>query len=290
MKMIIVTGMSGAGKSTALNVLEDEGFYCVDNMPISLIMKFAEIASKGEGGYENIALGVDVRNGEGFKALDKVLDELDENNYNYSILYLDSSDEVLVKRYKETRRTHPLAKGNRIEDGIKQEREILSFLRRRATIIIDTSNMLTREFKAEMEKIFIHNKKFNNLFVTVLSFGFKYGIPSDADLVFDVRFLPNPYYIQELRPLTGNDKEIQDYVLSASESREFLVKMKDMLRFLLPNYVKEGKNNLVIAIGCTGGKHRSVTLANEIYKLIWELDYGCKIEHRDIEKDAKRKG
>ncbi|SDN13001.1 MULTISPECIES: RNase adapter RapZ [Lachnospira] len=290
MKMIIVTGMSGAGKSTALNVLEDEGFYCVDNMPISLIMKFAEIASKGEGGYENIALGVDVRNGEGFKELDKVLDELDENNYNYSILYLDSSDEVLVKRYKETRRTHPLAKGNRIEDGIKQEREILSFLRRRATIIIDTSNMLTREFKAEMEKIFIHNKKFNNLFVTVLSFGFKYGIPSDADLVFDVRFLPNPYYIQELRPLTGNDKEIQDYVLSASESREFLVKMKDMLRFLLPNYVKEGKNNLVIAIGCTGGKHRSVTLANEIYKLIWELDYGCKIEHRDIEKDAKRKG
>ena len=290
MKMIIVTGMSGAGKSTALNVLEDEGFYCVDNMPISLIMKFAEIASKGEGGYENIALGVDVRNGEGFKELDIVLDELDENNYNYSILYLDSSDEVLVKRYKETRRTHPLAKGNRIEDGIKQEREILSFLRRRATIIIDTSNMLTREFKAEMEKIFIHNKKFNNLFVTVLSFGFKYGIPSDADLVFDVRFLPNPYYIQELRPLTGNDKEIQDYVLSASESREFLVKMKDMLRFLLPNYVKEGKNNLVIAIGCTGGKHRSVTLANEIYKLIWELDYGCKIEHRDIEKDAKRKG
>lgn len=290
MKMIIVTGMSGAGKSTALNVLEDEGFYCVDNMPISLIMKFAEIASKGEGGYENIALGVDVRNGEGFKELDRVLDELDENNYNYTILYLDSSDEVLVKRYKETRRTHPLAKGNRIEDGIKTERETLSFLRRRASIIIDTSNMLTREFKAEMEKIFIHNKKFNNLFVTVLSFGFKYGIPSDADLVFDVRFLPNPYYIQELRPLTGNDKEIQDYVLSAKESKEFLVKMKDMLRFLLPNYVKEGKNNLVIAIGCTGGKHRSVTLANEIYKLIWELDYGCKIEHRDIEKDAKRKG
>lgn len=290
MKMIIVTGMSGAGKSTALNVLEDEGFYCVDNMPISLIMKFAEIASKGEGGYENIALGVDVRNGEGFKELDRVLDELDENNYNYTILYLDASDEVLVKRYKETRRTHPLAKGNRIEDGIKIERETLSFLRRRASIIIDTSNMLTREFKAEMEKIFIHNKKFNNLFVTVLSFGFKYGIPSDADLVFDVRFLPNPYYIQELRPLTGNDKEIQDYVLSAKESKEFLVKMKDMLRFLLPNYVKEGKNNLVIAIGCTGGKHRSVTLANEIYKLIWELDYGCKIEHRDIEKDAKRKG
>lgn len=290
MKMIIVTGMSGAGKSTALNVLEDEGFYCVDNMPISLIMKFAEIASKGEGGYENIALGVDVRNGEGFKELDGVLDELDENNYNYTILYLDASDEVLVKRYKETRRTHPLAKGNRIEDGIKIERETLSFLRRRASIIIDTSNMLTREFKAEMEKIFIHNKKFNNLFVTVLSFGFKYGIPSDADLVFDVRFLPNPYYIQELRPLTGNDKEIQDYVLSAKESKEFLVKMKDMLRFLLPNYVKEGKNNLVIAIGCTGGKHRSVTLANEIYKLIWELDYGCKIEHRDIEKDAKRKG
>lgn len=290
MKMVIVTGMSGAGKSTALNVLEDEGFYCVDNMPISLIMKFAELASKGEGGYENIALGVDVRNGEGFSELGAVLDELDLSKLNYKILYLDASDEVLVKRYKETRRTHPLAKGNRIEDGIKKEREILEFIRKRASIIIDTSHMLTREFKAEMEKIFIYNKKFNNLFVTVLSFGFKYGIPSDADLVFDVRFLPNPYYIQELRPLTGNDKLIQDYVLKTDEAKEFLKKMKDMLKFLLPNYVKEGKNNLVIAIGCTGGKHRSVTLANEIYKLIWELDYGCKIEHRDIEKDAKRKG
>ena len=291
MRMIIVTGMSGAGKSTALNVLEDEGFYCVDNMPISLIMKFATIASKGEGGYENIALGVDVRSGDGFKELDAVLDEINQlNNVNCSILYLDANDEVLVKRYKETRRTHPLAKDNRIEDGIKEERRRLDFIRRRSCIIIDTSNMLTREFKAEMEKIFIHNKKFNNLFVTVLSFGFKYGIPSDADLVFDVRFLPNPYYIQELRPLTGNDKPIQDYVLKAPESKEFLEKMKDMLKFLLPNYVKEGKNNLVIAIGCTGGKHRSVTLANEIYKIIWELEYGCKIEHRDIEKDAKRKG
>ena len=249
MKMIIVTGMSGAGKSTALNVLEDEGYYCVDNMPISLIPKFAELANAGEDGYSNIAIGVDIRSGP---------------------LAMDDHD--------------------RIDNVIKLERDELKFLKKRADVIIDTSQMLTRELKAELEGIFFDDKNFKNLFVTVLSFGFKYGIPADADLVFDVRFLPNPYYIEELKHLTGNDKPVQDYVKKAPETTEFLEKIDDLLKFLLPNYVKEGKNSLVIAIGCTGGKHRSVTLANEIYKLISRTEYGCKVEHRDIEKDSKRKG
>ena len=299
MKMIIVTGMSGAGKSTALNVLEDEGYYCVDNMPISLIPKFAELANAGEDGYSNIAIGVDIRSGHALAELDSVLDDMLNKHFNYTILFLESSDDVLVKRYKETRRTHPLAMDD--VPGVHQidpaaqvveqlERDELKFLKKRADVIIDTSQMLTRELKAELEGIFFDDKNFKNLFVTVLSFGFKYGIPADADLVFDVRFLPNPYYIEELKHLTGNDKPVQDYVKKAPETTEFLEKIDDLLKFLLPNYVKEGKNSLVIAIGCTGGKHRSVTLANEIYKLISRTEYGCKVEHRDIEKDSKRKG
>ena len=290
MKMIIVTGMSGAGKSTALNVLEDEGYYCVDNMPISLIPKFAELANAGEDGYSNIAIGVDIRSGHALIELDAVLDDMKAEHYNYTILFLESRDDVLVKRYKETRRTHPLAKDDHDRIDIRLEREELKFLKKRADVIIDTSQMLTRELKTELENIFFNDKNFKNLFVTVLSFGFKYGIPADADLVFDVRFLPNPYYVEELKYLTGNDKPVQDYVKKAPEALEFLNKIDDLLRFLLPNYVKEGKNSLVIAIGCTGGKHRSVTLANEIYELLNKTEYGCKVEHRDIEKDSKRKG
>ena len=292
MKMIIVTGMSGAGKSTALNVLEDEGYYCADNMPISLIPKFAELANAGEDEYSNIAIGVDIRSGHALIELDAVLDDMKAEHYNYTILFLESRDDVLVKRYKETRRTHPLAKDDhdRIDNVIRLEREELKFLKKRADVIIDTSQMLTRELKTELENIFFNDKNFKNLFVTVLSFGFKYGIPADADLVFDVRFLPNPYYVEELKYLTGNDKPVQDYVKKAPEALEFLNKIDDLLRFLLPNYVKEGKNSLVIASGCTGGKHRSVTLANEIYELLNKTEYGCKVEHRDIEKDSKRKG
>lgn len=289
MEIVIVTGMSGAGKSTALNVLEDEGYYCVDNMPVSLVIKFAELAAGKDTGYSNIALGIDIRSGHILNEFEDVLDEMKERNYRYKILYLDSSDEVLVKRYKETRRTHPLAKDDRVDKGIALERKQLDFLKKRADYIMDTSQMLTREFKQELEKIFIHGKQYNNLFVTVLSFGFKYGIPSDADLVFDVRFLPNPYYINELKYLTGNDKEIQDYVMGFEAANVFLEKIDDLIKFLLPNYVEEGKNSLVIAIGCTGGKHRSVTLANAIAERLKRTEYGCKVEHRDIEKDSRRK-
>ena len=288
MKIVIVTGMSGAGKSTALNVFEDEGYYCVDNMPIELIPKFIELARGQKKEYCNVALGVDIRSGDALNELDDMLKELSQRHYNYKILYLDSSDEVLVKRYKETRRTHPLAKDDRVDHAIEEERKQMSFLKERADYILDTSHMLTRELKQELEKIFVENGHYNNLFVTVLSFGFKYGIPSDADLVFDVRFLPNPYYIDELRPQSGNDKPVRDYVMNNDISKEFLKKLVDMVEFLIPNYVAEGKNQLVIAIGCTGGKHRSVTLANELYERlsVAEKEYGVRKEHRDIEKDA----
>lgn len=288
MKIVIVTGMSGAGKSTALNVLEDEGYYCVDNMPISLVVKFAELAAGQEEGYSDIALGIDIRSGNALGEFDEVLDELSRRHYRYKILYLDSSDEVLVKRYKETRRTHPLAKDDRVDKGIARERKKLEFLKKRADYIIDTSQLLTREFKQELEKIFIQGEHYNNLFVTVLSFGFKYGIPSDADLVFDVRFLPNPFYVDSLKPLTGNDEAVYDYVMSTDKAKTFLEKLKDMLSFLIPNYMIEGKTQLVIAIGCTGGKHRSVSLTNAIYREFENTEYGCKKEHRDIEKDRLR--
>lgn len=291
MRLVIVTGMSGAGKSTALRVLEDAGYFCVDNLPIALITKFAELIFTQNREISRAALGIDIRSGQALEGLKKVLEEMTARNYNYEILFLDASDEVLVKRYKETRRSHPLSADGRIDRGIMLERKRVEFLKKQADYILDTSQLLTRELKIEIEKIFIRNENFKNLFITVLSFGFKYGIPQDADLVFDVRFLPNPYYIEELRYKTGNDKEIQDYVMGFEPAHIFVDKLEEMLKFLIPNYILEGKNQLVIAIGCTGGKHRSVTLANEIYgRLKVEgAVYGIRIEHRDIEKDAKRK-
>ncbi len=289
MNIVIVTGMSGAGKSTALNILEDEGYYCVDNIPIALMTTFISLAKGQEKSYRNIAMSIDIRSGAAIDDIDEVLNEMSDKHFSYKILYIDASDEVLVKRYKETRRTHPLAKDDRVDKAIEIERSKLEFLRNRADYIVDTSQMLTREFKQEMEKIFVEKSEYSNLFVTVLSFGFKYGIPVDADLVFDVRFLPNPYYIEELKPLTGNDKAIRDYVFGFEAADIFIEKLEDMIKFLLPNYVEEGKNSLVIAIGCTGGKHRSVTIANALAGKLKSTEYGCKVEHRDIDKDTHRK-
>lgn len=288
MRFVIVTGMSGAGKSTALKMMEDMGYFCVDNMPIPLMSKLAELLLVPNEEITKLALGLDIRSGQNMEELGKILDEMDAINLKYEVLFLDASDESLVKRYKETRRTHPLSKGGRVEAGIALERNKIQFLRNRATYILDTSRMLTRELKAELNKIFAENKEYKNLYITVLSFGFKYGIPNDADLVFDVRFLPNPYYIAELRPQSGNDKPVSDYVMKSETSQEFLKKLTDMVQFLIPHYVEEGKNQLVIAIGCTGGKHRSVTLANELYKnlSLSQQAYGLKKEHRDLEKDA----
>ena len=287
MRFVIVTGMSGAGRSTALRALEDAGYFCVDNLPISLIEKFSELIYPGNTEVTKVALGIDIRSGKAFNELADTLEELTVAGVNYEILFLDSSDEVLVKRYKETRRTHPLAQNGRVADGIQEERKRLEFLKKQADYIIDTSNLLTRELKQELDKIFVQNKNFKNLVITVLSFGFKYGIPTDSDLVFDVRFLPNPYYYEELRKLSGNDKPVQDFVMGFEVSHRFLDKLIDMIQFLIPNYVLEGKNQLVISIGCTGGKHRSVTLANKLYeRLRNNADYAVRIEHRDIEKDA----
>lgn len=287
MRFVIVTGMSGAGKSTALKMLEDMGYFCVDNLPIMLLPKFAEMTSTPNTEVNRVALGIDIRSGQSLDGLEERLEEMYTRGIDYEILFLDAKSNVLVKRYKETRRQHPLGGVGHIDVGIAEERERIAFLKMRATYILDTSRMLTRELKAELEKIFVEGKDFKNLYVTIMSFGFKYGIPEDADLVFDVRFLPNPYYIEDLKAKTGNDKEVQEYVLNNERADVFLEKLTGMIDFLLPNYIWEGKNHLVIAIGCTGGKHRSVTLANCLYDFVKKQEqYGVRIEHRDIGKDA----
>ena len=283
MRFVIVTGMSGSGKSTALKMLEDAGFYCVDNLPISLMEKFVELISTPNSEISKVALGLDVRTDQSFEDTTRILAQLKEKGYNFEILFMDTDENVLIKRYKETRRIHPLALEGRVEDGVRREREVLKNIRQSADYVIDTTNLLTRELKEELDRIFVENGEYNSLMITVMSFGFKYGIPADADLVFDVRFLPNPFYIEELKHKTGNDREIQDFVMAHPESEEFMNKLTDMIRFLIPNYVKEGKYRLVIAIGCTGGKHRSVTLANELYKRMKDKgNYGMKLYHRDI--------
>ncbi len=289
MRFVILTGMSGAGKSTALKMLEDIGYFCVDNLPIPLIEKFVELTEMEHAELPRVAVGIDIRSGQAIDGLQDVLERMRAHGSKFEILFLDAEDSVLVKRYKETRRSHPLALGERVDKGIALERKRVDFLRKQADFIIDTSQLLTRELKAELEKIFVQNKEYQNLFITVLSFGFKYGIPADSDLVFDVRFLPNPYYVEGLRPKTGNDEEVRDYVLQYETAHIFLNKLEDMVKFLIPNYIAEGKNQLIISIGCTGGKHRSVTLANELYRrLLDQKGYGLKIEHRDIGKDALR--
>ena len=288
MKCIIITGMSGAGKSTAFKMLEDFGYYCVDNLPIPLLRSFIDMSESGSTEVEKVALGIDIRSGESLKQLPDILDEFDNRGIHLDVLFLDAADDVLVKRYKETRRSHPIAGPDRVQAGIDKERERLSVLKSKADFIIDTTQLLTRELRSELEKIFVQNQSYKNLYVTVLSFGFKYGIPVDSDLVFDVRFLPNPFYVEGLRVKTGNDQEIVDFLSQYPECEQFADKLEDLVKFLIPNYISEGKNQLVISIGCTGGKHRSVALANELYKRLDGGDYGLRIEHRDIDKDAKR--
>ena len=288
MRLLILTGMSGAGKSTALKMLEDMGYYCVDNLPIQLLKSFVDLSDRQEFKRQRVVVGIDIRSGETLLLLSDILSELEQDGKKVDVLFMDAEEDVLVNRYKETRRTHPLSQSERIYTGIEKERQAMQFLKERADYIIDTSHLLPRDLKGELEKIFVEDKNYESLFVTIMSFGFKYGIPADADLVFDVRFLPNPYYVEELRPKTGNDREIQQFVMRHPQAHVFLNKLEDMIRFLIPNYISEGKNRLVIAIGCTG-EHRSVTLANELYqRLSQDEGYGLKIEHRDIEKDALR--
>ena len=288
MKLVIVTGMSGAGKTVALKMLEDIGFYCVDNLPISLVDKFVQLVSGGTD-IKKTALGLDIRSGEELENLDEILENWRGSDVDVQVLFLDANDAVLIKRYKETRRVHPLAGAGRLENGIEKEREKLAFLKNEADYIIDTSMLLTRELRKELEKIFLQDARYKNMYVTVLSFGFKYGVPEDADLGFEVRFLPNPYYDEHLRPLTGQVQAVRDYVMRGTTAEIFLKKLYDMIDFLLPNYINEGKNQLVIAVGCTGGKHRSVTIARALYEHLEAVgEYGIRIDHRDIEKDNKK--
>lgn len=283
MRFVIVTGMSGAGKSSVLKMLEDSGYFCVDNLPIQLVKKFVKLIIQGS--QKKVALGLDIRSGQALKELDSVLQDMKRISFPYEILFLDCAPEVLVKRYKETRRTHPLSGLGRVDKGIELEREKLDFLRKKADVIIDTSHLLIRELKTQINQIYVEDKKFNNFIITILSFGFKYGIPTDSDLVFDVRFLPNPFYIPELKKRTGKDSQVSSYVMESEIAIQFLTKLEDMLHFLIPHYITEGKNQLVISIGCTGGKHRSVTLVEELANRLRETEYGLRIEHRDIEKD-----
>ena len=283
MRFVVVTGMSGGGKATAINMLEDEGFYCVDNLPVRLIDKFMELVFRPGSEIEKVVLGLDVRADRSFDNVEEVLVTLRDRGYDYEILFMDASDEVLIKRYKETRRAHPMAPEGRVQDGIAREREILKNIKAKADYVIDTSHLLTRDLKQELIRIFVEDAHYNSLMINVMSFGFKNGIPTDADLVFDVRFLPNPYYIEELKEFTGLDEPVHSYVMGFPQTVEFLDRLEDMLAFLIPYYVSEGKNQLVIAVGCTGGHHRSVTIAMEIYDRLKDKgDYGIQLYHRDI--------
>jgi UPF0042 nucleotide-binding protein len=277
--------MSGGGKSSALKMLEDMGFYCVDNLPVSLLDKFLELVSMPGSDISKVALGLDVRTDQSFRDTTQALEKLRQSGYPIEILFMDASEEVLIKRYKETRRLHPLALEGRVEDGVAREKKILEKVRREANFVIDTSTLLTRELKEELDRIFMQDKEYNSLMVTVMSFGFKYGLPQDADLIFDVRFLPNPYYIDRLKQKTGLDQEVADYCMAFTEAEEFMEKLTDMLDFLIPYYAKEGKYRLIVAIGCTGGKHRSVTLAGELYqRMNNQGNYGMKLLHRDVHR------
>lgn len=291
MRFVIVTGLSGAGKTQATRNLEDLGYFCVDNLPPTLIPKFAELCIQSDGKIEKIALVIDIRGGKFFDALFESLKYLQDNEFPYEILFLDASDEVLVKRFKETRRTHPLAQEGRVIRGIALERQKLREVKNRADMIVDTSKMEIKDLRAKINEIYGEMEiERSGLSIAVLSFGFKYGIPVDSDLVFDVRFMPNPFYIPELRSYSGNDKPVKNYVLEHEEATTFIEKLKDMLDYLIPHYENEGKRQLIISIGCTGGRHRSVTIANEIYDYLSAKWATVTIEHRDINEDINRGG
>ncbi|WP_418790969.1 RNase adapter RapZ [Phosphitispora sp. TUW77] len=284
-KFVIVTGLSGAGKTQAIQCLEDLGFFCVDNLPPTLIPKFAELCAQSEGKINKIALVVDIRGGGFFDAVYDSLENLKSLGIRCEILFLDASDETLVRRFKESRRRHPLGAQGRVLDGIREERLKLEEMKGKASKVIDTSNLTNKQLKEQITLLYGLDNEEYNLNIDVMSFGYKYGIPMDADLVFDVRFLPNPHYIKELRPLTGNDIEVQEYVFDSPVSKTFMKKFSGLIEFLIPHYINEGKTSLVIAIGCTGGQHRSVTLVNKLYKFLKTSNYMVNKRHRDLEKN-----
>lgn len=287
MRFVIITGLSGAGKSQAVKSFEDLGYFCVDNLPPKLIPKFADLCFQSQGKIEKVALVIDIRGGIFFDDLVEVLKDLEVGDYSHEILFLEASDEVLIKRFKETRRNHPLAPRGLVSVGINEERKKLGQIKSMADQIINTSDLKPKELKEKIREIYQDHQNDHRMLINILSFGFKYGIPLDSDLVFDVRFLPNPFYIESLRPHTGKDEQVQNYVLKFEDTKTFIQKLEDMADFLIPNYVKEGKSQLVISIGCTGGKHRSVTIANSLYHSLTQKGHWVVINHRDIEKDRE---
>ena len=289
MRFLIVTGLSGAGKSEATRNLEDLGYFCVDNLPPTLIPKFADVCIQSQGKLEKIALVIDIRGGLFFDALFESLIYLKKNDFKYEILFLEAKDDVLVKRFKESRRTHPLAKDGRVTKGIALERSRLKEVKERSDNIIDTSNLSINQLREKINSIYGDGgAKSKDLSITILSFGFKYGIPLDADLVFDVRFIPNPFYIPELKKFSGLDSQVKEYVLKHDETKGFVSRLEDMLEFLIPNYIKEGKKQLIVAIGCTGGRHRSVAISRLIYDNLVGEGRNANIDHRDINEDSNR--
>jgi RNase adapter protein RapZ len=283
-RFVIITGLSGAGKSQAVHSFEDLGYFCIDNLPPQLIPKFAEMAAQSGGKINRIALVSDIRGGDFFASLNEALFALENLGIDYEILFLEADDEILIRRFKETRRRHPLASHASIAEGIREERRMLSSIRGKADKIIDTSELSPQQLKEEITSLFALEGEQENILITLVAFGFKYGIPLDADLVFDVRFLPNPHYVANLRPLSGNDEEVKNYVWKWTTTHKFFQKLQDLIEFLIPCYIKEGKPQLVIAVGCTGGKHRSVTIINELEKILKGRNYRVLSEYRDITK------
>lgn len=289
MKFVIITGVSGAGKSLVVKFMEDLGYFCVDNLPPALIPKIAEIAEQSGGRMEKIALVMDIRGGEFFDDLIPGLERLAQSGISYEIVFLEASDAVLTKRFKEARRNHPLSPEGRVMKGINEERMILKPLRSIAQHIIDTSNLLPAQLKEEIHKIFVKGAAFKGLIINIISFGFKYGLPIDSDLVLDVRFITNPYYIETLKKFSGKNEAVKEYVLKSRETIVFLEKIRDLLEFLIPNYIKEGKTQLVIGIGCTGGRHRSVAIADALAEILKKKEFSVIIDHRDLDRDPKNK-
>ncbi|HOJ78164.1 MAG TPA: RNase adapter RapZ [Bacillota bacterium] len=281
-RFVIITGLSGAGKSEVIKCFEDFGYFCVDNLPPALIPKFAELCAQSDGSINKIALVVDLRSGNFFDDIYEALESLEQTGFSYEILFLEAREEILIRRFKESRRPHPLSVNGGISEGIRAEQTRLEQIRGKATMIVDTSELTAKGLRELISKNYDQSSPQEKMLVDVVSFGFKNGVPLDADLIFDVRFLPNPHYVDSLRELNGNNAEVAEYVMKWPLATRFLTKLYDFVDFLMPQYVKEGKANLIIGIGCTGGQHRSVTIANKLGDFLKTKGYRVVVDHRDV--------